>query len=288
MKYHKNQFSVEKMCRVFKVSRSGYYQWQYRKPSNRAIENKTVLAMVRKIYTESKGRYGSPKITQELLKKDIIISRPRIARIMRNEGLKSIIHRKYRVCTTDSNHNNPIANNWLNREFTVAAPGKKWVSDITYVGTKEGWLYLTIIMDLFDRKIVGWSLSKTLKTCDTVLPAFRMAANNRAIEHGLIFHSDRGSQYASNEIIKALKEKKKGIIQSMSRKANCWDNAVAKSFFKILKSELVFHREYKTHIKAKMEIFEFIEVWYNRQRSHENLGYKSPSEFEKQYYLNVA
>ncbi len=288
MKNHKGIFSIEKMCKAFKVSKSGYYDYSNRKPSRLSKENKSILMQIQEIYDSSKGRYGSPKITQELRKRKINISRPRVARLMRKEGLKSIINKRYRVCTTNSNHNNPVVENLLNREFTAAEPGQKWVSDITYIRTKEGWLYLTIIMDLFDRKIIGWSLSKSMRTSDTVIPAWNMATNNRVINYGLLFHSDRGTQYTCSEIIKALKEKKKGVVQSMSRKGNCWDNAVAESFFKILKSELIYHRKYITHKQAKIEIFEFIEIWYNRKRSHESLGYNSPNEFEKKYYLNTA
>lgn len=276
------------MCKVFSISKSGYYHWRQRKPSNRCQTNEAILSIIKEIYNTSKGRYGSPKITQELQKKGIKVSRPRVARLMKKSGLKSIVHKKYRVCTTNSNHNNPIAPNLLDRQFDVAAPGKVWVSDITYIWTNESWLYLTIIMDLFDRKIVGWSLSHTMATRDTVLPAWQMAVKNRKLERGLIFHSDRGIQYASNEFIKTLKEKKKRVLQSMSRKGNCWDNAVAESFFKILKSELIYHENYQTKRQAKIAIFEFIEIWYNRKRSHQKLGYLSPFEFEKKYYLNVA
>jgi len=276
------------MCRVLKVSRSSYYRWLNRTPSKREIETEKVIGLIHQIYEDSRGRYGSPKITEELNKQGIKISRPRVARLMKKEGLMSIIHRKYKVCTTDSNHNNPVAKNLLDQNFSVSSPGNVWVSDITYIPTDQGWLYLTIIMDLFDRKIIGWALSSTLKTTDTVIPAFKMANINRKINKKLIFHSDRGVQYTSNEFKHLLNQTHKNIKQSMSRKGNCYDNAVAENFFKIIKSELIYHETYKNHQEAKMDIFEFIEIWYNRKRSHQKLQYMTPVEFENKYYLTAA
>ena len=274
------------MCKVFKVSRSGYYAWLYRAPCTRALENRRAKEMIKAVYEESEGRYGSPKIAKELKKKGLNISRPRVARLMRSEGIKSIIHKKYRVVTTDSKHNYPIAENHLNRDFKPSMPGKVWVSDITYIRTPQGWLYLTIIMDLFDRKIIGWSLSKTMTTKETVVTAWRMALINRPLKERLIFHSDRGVQYASDEFRQQLRAKP--ITQSMSRKGNCWDNAVAESFFKILKSELIRHSQFISCQQAKTEIFQFIEIWYNRKRSHSYLGYLTPEEFGINYFFNAA
>lgn len=274
------------MCKVLGVSRSGYYHWLNRKPSKLAIETDNIKKEIKSIYQESKGRYGSPKITMELKFKGIKVSRPRVARIMRSEGLRSIIKKKYKVSTTNSKHNYPISKNHLNRNFRTQRKGQAWVSDITYIHTKQGWLYLTIIMDLYDRKVVGWALSDNMTTEDTIVAAWKMAIINRPISSPLIFHSDRGIQYASQEFRRILTGKM--ITQSMSRKGNCWDNAVAENFFKILKSELIFHRYYLNHWYAKNEIFEFIEIWYNRKRRHSYLGYLTPDEFGKYLLKNVA
>ncbi len=286
IKEYSNEFTVEKMCKVFKISRSGYYHWVNRKPSNLSIETNQIKKEIKTIYHESKGRYGSPKITIELKSRGFKVSRPRVARIMHSEGIKSIIKKKYKVSTTNSKHDYPISENHLKRNFKTQAQGKVWVSDITYIHTKQGWLYLTIIMDLYDRKIIGWALSDNMTTKDTVVAAWRMAVINRPINNHIIFHSDRGIQYASHEFRSLLVGKI--ITQSMSRKGNCWDNAVAESFFKILKSELIFHRYYSNHWYAKNEIFEFIEVWYNRKRRHSYLGYLTPEEFGKYQLKNVA
>lgn len=280
-------FAIEKMCKVLKVSRSGYYEWLRREPSVRSTENKKILLSINQIYNESKGRYGSPKITKVLACRGINVSRPRVARIMQSANIKSITRKKYRVTTTDSKHNFPIAENHLNRDFRVQSPDKVWVSDITYIKTNQGWLYLTVIIDLYNRKVKGWSLSENLTTKNTVMAAFNMALPNRRVKGNLIFHSDRGVQYACNEFREVL-ARAEGIVQSMSRKGNCWDNAVAESFFKILKTELVYHSKLETIAQAKLEIFEFIEVWYNRYRIHATLGYLSPTEFENKSILNNA
>lgn len=279
-------FGVEKMCKAFKVSRSGYYDWMNRKPSPRTVERNKLIDQIRSLYQESKHRYGSPKITDELRDLGWVVSRPRVARIMRSEGLRSIISKKFRSTTTNSNHRLPIAENILGRDFQSDKPSSKWVSDITYIPTDQGWLYLTMIMDLFDRKIVGWSLSTDMTTQNTVLRAWQMARKNRPIEKQLIFHSDRGIQYASYAFSEELK--RLNIIQSMSRKGNCWDNAVAENFFKILKSELVNHVKFQNIFQARNEIFEFIEIWYNRKRKHSYLGYKTPEEYGQINYLKCA
>lgn len=284
MDYH-NKFGVERMCKVFKISRSGFYDWQKRKPSARQVENQQIAKEIRAVYQASRNRYGSPKITNELADRGWIISRPRVARIMRSEGLKSIINKKYRCTTTDSNHHLPVADNRLGRDFSASRTGQKWVSDITYIPTRHGWLYLTIVLDLFDRKIIGWALSTTMNAKDTVVTAWRMAIKNRPTKK-VLFHSDRGVQYASQEFRKELKQH--DGIQSMSRKGNCWDNAVAENFFKILKSEMVQHFKYQSILHAKNEVFEFVEIWYNRQRKHSYLGYKTPEQFGKINYLKCA
>jgi len=274
------------MCQAFKVSKSGYYQWLHRKPSNRTIETQKIKSMIRSVYQESKGRYGSPKIAKELEFRGMMVSRPRVARMMKTEGIKSIIQKKYRVSTTNSRHNYPVDENHLNRNFKALSPGQKWVSDITYIRTDQGWLYLTIIMDLYDRKIIGWALSNTLTAGNTVLAAWRMALIHRPINGQLIFHSDRGVQYASAEFRNTLTGK--SITQSMSRKGNCWDNAVAENFFKILKSEMANHHHFYSVSQAKNEVFQFIEIWYNRKRRHSYLGYLTPEEFEFLQLKNVA
>ncbi len=289
MKKHQSMFAVERMCRVFKVSRSGYYHWLNRKPSIRKVGNQEALELIREIHRMSKGRYGSPKITVEIRKRGIQISRPRVARIMKKANIRSVVHKRFRIQTTDSNHNYPIAKNLLDRDFSPEKTSKAWVSDITYIKTLEGWLYLTTVMDLGDRKVIGWALSQTMKTSDTVIPAWKMAVKNRPITSELIFHSDRGIQYACHEFRDVL-QKNNLVRQSMSRKANCWDNAVAESFFKTLKVELIHQMELKPMEATKMEVFQFIEIWYNRQRIHASLGYFTPDEYEQKlnYIKNAA
>jgi transposase InsO family protein len=274
------------MCQVFKVSKSGYYYWKSAKPSSRALQSIRLIKQIEGLYSSSKGRYGSPKITNDLNDMGWLVSRPRVARIMRSLGLKSIVCKKFRGSTTDSRHNFPVADNVLNRDFDAQYPAQKWVSDITYIPTDQGWMYLTIILDLFDRKVVGWSLSTTMTAQDTVLSAWRMAIINRPISSKLIFHSDQGVQYACYAFSNTLKNR--GVIQSMSRKGNCWDNAVAENFFKTLKTELIRHVKFHNYLKAKNEIFQFIEVWYNRKRKHQSLGYKSPEQYTKIYYSKSA
>jgi len=285
MDYH-FKFGVERMCKVFKISKSGFYDWQKRKPSARQLENQQITKEINRVYKASKSRYGSPKITDQLRDNGWQVSRPRVARIMRNEGIRSIVSKKYRGFTTDSKHSLPVAKNHLNREFLADRPGQKWVSDITYIPTKKGWLYLTIIMDLFDRKIIGWALSTQMTTNETVLAAWKMAIVNRPITEPLIFHSDRGVQYASHTFKDKLSQY--SVTQSMSRKGNCWDNAVAENYFKILKSELVNHTQFQSILQAKTEVFEFIEIWYNRKRKHSYLGYKTPEQYGKINYLKSA
>jgi len=208
MKANYSKFSIEKMCKVFKVSRSGYYSWIKHKPSKWDIENQKILEQIRQIHQESKQIYGSPKITEELRDRKVKVSRPRVARLMKKAQIRSKTVKKFKV-TTDSAHKYPIVENKLNRNFSVHSIGQVWVSDITYIWTTEGWLYLTIILDLADRKVVGWSLSKSLKAIDTVFPAWHMATMNRPITDQLIFHSDRGVQYACNAFAQLLESYQK-------------------------------------------------------------------------------
>lgn len=270
-------FSVGKMCSVFNVSRSGFYTWLKHPPSNRSMENQLLEQQIREAFQNSKNSYGSPRITQVLNKKQIKVSRPRVARIMKKVRLRSVVKKKFKV-TTDSNHKFPVPENKLDRDFKPGTLGVVWVSDITYIKTKQGWLYLTTVIDLGDRKIIGWALSTTMKAIDTVIPAFKMAQGNRPVMQELIFHSDRGVQYACHEFRKLL-ERNPLITRSMSRKGNCWDNAVAESFFKTLKAECIYQNKFTNKAQAALVVFEYIETWYNRERLHSALEYMSPEEF---------
>ncbi|MCX2477439.1 IS3 family transposase [Pedobacter sp. MC2016-05] len=278
MREHRRIFPVEMMCRVFRVSNSGFYYWLNHPKGKRHVESISLLQEISDIYSESKKVYGSPRIAAKLAKKGIRASRPRVARIMRKAGIQSIIRKKW-VKTTDSDHAHPVAENVLNRDFSAVRPGEKWVSDLTYIRTGAGWVYLTTVIDLSDRKVVGWSLSDNMEAKNTTVSAFQMAKANRKIEDTLIFHSDQGVQYACSEFRQQLTGLP--IIQSMSRKGNCWDNAVAESFFKTMKTEMVYQRTFKTKEQAYLAIFEYIEVWYNRKRIHSSLGYLTPLEVEK-------
>ena len=281
-------YPIEKMCEVLQVSRSCYYRWYSTGISSREVENRKFTTLIKQVFEESKKTYGSPRITAELKKQGYVISKPRVAKLMRLNGIRSKVKRKYKV-TTDSNHSYAISENHLNRNFKPTALNKVWVSDITYVRTAQGWLYLTTIIDLFDRQVIGWSLSKSLLTKETIIPAWKMALSKRKIDSPLIFHSDRGVQYASTLFRNHIKTNNL-ITQSMSRKGNCWDNAVAESFFKTLKAELIYHDKYVSIFQAKSAIFEYIETWYNRKRLHSTLGYKTPIEIEQLFnqLKNVA
>jgi transposase InsO family protein len=269
------------MCKVLKVSRSGYYKWLKGIPSKRKLHNDFLKKEIHEVYRASKGRYGSPRIAKELNVQGIKASQQLVAKLMRGEHLKSIIRKKYKV-TTNSSHSYPVVENNLNREFAVKERNTAWVSDLTYISTAEGWLYLTTVIDLFHRKVIGWALSTTMKARDTVIPAFKMAKINQPLigDKGLIFHSDRGIQYACDEF-KAELSKHNSIIRSMSRKGNCWDNAVAESFFKTLKVELIYHNKYQTKQQAALSIFEYIETWYNKNRRHKILNNLTILEYEK-------
>jgi len=274
------------MCRALSISKSGYYEWLSRKQSPRSIAYTKDSKEIISIYNTSKKRYGSYKIHAELNVRGIKISRNRVARIMKKQAIKSIINKKYRVQTTDSNHANKISKNLLDRNFYPKTSSHAWVSDITYVHTEQGWLYLTTIIDLFDRKVIGWSLSDNMTVDDTIIKAWNMAIINRDTKPGLIFHSDQGVQYTASTFRSLLKNK--SITQSMSRKGNCWDNAVAECFFKIIKSEMIDHKYYYSHLQAKIDIVHFIEVWYNKQRRHSVLGYLTPDEYGKAKYIIAA
>ena len=243
-----------------------------------------ILERIRRIHHLSRGLYGSPKIYQELRKLGLKYNRKRIVRIMRINGIRAKTKRKYKR-TTDSNHSYPVAENILGQDFTSTVLNKIWVSDITYIWTKEGWLYLCCILDLCSRKIVGWQIDITLSS-SLVITALSQAITNRGENPGIIFHSDRGSQYASGEVRKYLWGHK--MIQSMSRKGNCYDNAVMESFFHTLKTELVSFENFQTRDEAKMKIFDYIEIFYNRQRSHSSIDYLTPEEFEINLKLKLV
>jgi putative transposase len=272
------------MCKVLHVSSSGYYYWRKHPIGARQQSQNQLESHIRRVYKQSQSRYGSPRIADELRDQGVRASRNRIARLMQKAGIRSIMYKKYRVQTTESDHDYPVAKNLLNREFTTDKPGQKWVSDITYIATDQGWLYLTAILDLADRKVVGWALSDGLKAVETSVAAWRMALKNRAINGSLLFHSDRGIQYACTELRDELRDLP--VEQSMSRKGNCWDNAVAESFFKTLKSELVYHTHFETRAAARLAIFEYIESWYNRRRKHSVLNYLTPSQQESNFYTS--
>lgn len=270
---------VALLCRVLGVSRSGFYAWQARPPSPRDVEDGKLAVAVAAAHKGSRGTYGSPRVREELKADGISVSRKRVARIMNELGLEGRPKRPYKA-TTDSKHSLPVAENLLERKFEVAAPDVAWVTDITYIWTAEGWLYLAAILDLFSRRVVGLAMSERIDR-GLVLEAFRNAVGRRVPSVGLIHHSDRGSQYASGDYQAALDDM--GVICSMSRKGNCWDNAVAESFFATLKSELVYRRRFETRAEAREAIFDFVEVFYNRHRRHSTLGYLSPVEFENRF-----
>lgn len=264
------------MCQVLEISASAYYEWQAKQESAHAQRDGELRELVRGIFTDSKGRYGAPRIQRALAKKGTRISRKRVARLMRELGIRAKSARKYKA-TTDSNHRLPVAPNLLERRFETEGPNRVWVSDITYLWTRQGWMYLAVIIDLFSRRIVGWGLQERM-SASLVCEALDAAARLRRPPPGLIFHSDRGSQYASKAFRRRLWRYR--MQQSMSRKGNCWDNAVAESFFATLKKELVRNLAFETRTSARSQIFEYIEVFYNRQRAHSLLGYETPTSFE--------
>lgn len=270
------------MCRLLGVSVSGYYAWRKRPPSQRHQANAALLVAITRVYQESDGAYGSPRIQQALQQQGCACSRNRVARVMRTAGIQGKHKRKRRVRTTDSDHALPVAPNHLAQEFAATAPNQKWVTDITYIPTAEGWLYLAAVLDLFSRRIVGWAMADTLQTT-LVLAALQMALTQRRPAAGLLHHSDRGSQYASADYQSQLTAA--GIMVSMSWTGNCLDNAAMESFWAILKRERTDDRTYATRSEAKTDIFRYIEGFYNRRRLHSTLGYLSPQAFEQGYWL---
>ena len=279
IKEYEGRFSVSALCRVLGVSRSGYIAWEKRplSPCNRQEQN--LLVEIRAIHQGSRGTYGSPRITQELWAKEVACSQNRVARIMRKYEITARPLRRY-VTTTDSAHPLPVSPNRLGQQFTVEEPNTHWSADITYLWTSEGWLYLAVVLDLYSRRVIGWSIKDSLDR-SLVLSALEGALIQRKPEPGLICHSDRGSQYASGDY-QALLSKAEAIC-SMSRKGNCYDNAPVESFFASLKRELIHPRTFATREEARNAVFEWIAVWYNRKRRHSTLGYLSPEQFERQH-----
>ena len=274
MKQNKDRCSVAKMAKELGVSRSGYYAWEKRGPSPHEQKDMELSFLIMQIFKKHHRRYGSPRVWEELKGLGIRVGRKRVERLMRERKLTARQRRKW-VNTTDSRHGLPTADNILNREFKASFSGEKWVSDITYLRTDKGWLYLTTILDLWDRKVIGWSMSEELTAKQTCL-ALEMAVINRPPREGLIFHSDRGIQYCSDEFRSTLKRLCPSVRQSMSRKGNCWDNACAESFFKTLKTELDILKKGGGVKQIKTEVFEYIEVYYNRSRRHSAIGYAIP------------
>ncbi len=266
------------MCRILQVDKSSYYYW-IKAGCIVKKEDKQLNELIEIIFVQGRQNYGTRRIKDKLLQRyGLIVSRRLIGSIMRDLGLVAKTKKRYKINTTNSNHNLPVANNILNRDFYSGTPDTKYVGDITYIPTNEGWLYLATVIDLYSRKIVGWSMAENMKV-SLVNDALSMAISSRKPEKGLIWHTDRGSQYASYSHRDLLL--KNGIIQSMSRKGNCWDNAVAESFFHTLKTELIYHEIYETRAEANQSIFEYIEVYYNRERSHSTNNNYSPVEYEK-------
>lgn len=276
MEDRRTKRGINKMCNVLKVSRSGYYDWRKRSVSQQAQANELLLCEIRKQYDLNRGVYGSPRITEELHSLGISCDRKRVARLMRNHGIRAKTKRKFKI-TTNSAHRHPLAANIVNQHFVAERPNQLWTSDITYLWTREGWMYLSVILDVCSRQIVGYSMNNRLTT-DLVTEAFKRAIEWRKVEPGMIFHSDRGSQYASTDMQRLLASY--GIRPSMSGTGNCYDNAITESFFHTLKTELIYFNRYETRKEASNSIFEYIEVFYNRRRRHSAIGYHSPVQFE--------
>jgi transposase InsO family protein len=273
---HRKEYGLDEACAVLDVSISGYRAWKSGgEPVRKRLTDAQMLALIQAIHAEFKGIYGSPRMVRELRSRGFPASKERVERLMRENGIHARHKRRYKV-TTDSKHNLPVAQNLLNRNFNPEAPNQVWTSDITYLWTGEGWLYLAIVLDLFNREVVGWSL-KPRMTADIVTDALTMAWFRKKPTAGLMHHSDRGSQYASHAFQGKLKEY--GMVCSMSRKGNCWDNAPTESWFNSFKNERVHGLSYETRDEMKAMAFEYIEVLYNRKRQHSTLGYKSPIQF---------
>lgn len=279
IKHHTADFAVNTMCRFLQVSRSAYYDWLHRMPTAGEKDDTDLTGILESVFKKSRATYGTRRLKAVLLDRDRTVSRRRIGRLMREAGLACKTKRKFKA-TTNSRHDLPVAPNHLDRQFSVAQPDQVYAGDITYIHTQEGWLYLAVVIDLYSRHVVGWSMAEHMRA-KLVNDALSMAIWKRKPEKGLIWHTDRGSQYASDSHRALLQQH--SIIQSMSRKGNCWDNAVSESFFHTLKTELIHHQTYQTRSEAKQAVFEYIEVFYNRERLHSANGYLSPIDYELQH-----
>jgi len=278
---HRGEFQLRLMCRVLEVAPSGYYAWRKRPPSLRALADEVLMARVRCVHEESGNTYGAPRVQRELKAHGAAISTKRVARLMREEGLVARAPKRRHAATTDSRHSEPVAPNLLARRFDVngVTVNRAWVSDITYIPTRTGWLYLAVVLDLGSRRCIGWAMRETLDE-EIALSALRMALGARHPAPGLMHHSDRGSQYAGAAYRALLKAH--GAVASMSRKGDCYDNAVAESFFATLEFELIMKSDWHTKEEGRRSIFRYIETWYNRTRRHSTLGYVSPAQYEEQ------
>ena len=285
---HRCQFTVKKMCQMFKISMSGYQHWKIREPSQQQIRRNRLRTRIFERYIEHNGMAGSPMITADINDDPEFtgVSKNTVARLMRQMNLKSKTIKKF-VVTTDSKHNEPVAPNLLNREFNVKTPNTVWASDITYLKVGRSWYYLAVFIDLFSRSVVGWDLSDSLER-HSVIKAFHKAVMRRRPDKGLMIHSDRGVQYASQDFRTSLENH--GFIQSMSRKGDCWDNAVAESFFHTLKTQLIHHVRFDSFEQAERILFKYIEVYYNERRKHSANGWETPAHCEQAWYnlKNVA
>jgi putative transposase len=276
---HRPMWRLARMCRMLGVSKTGYFAWRHRPESLRSGEDRALTTRIHIIHAESRKTYGSPRVHRELRGQGTSISRKRVERLMRTAGIQVKPKARF-VVTTDSAHGMPVAPNLLEQDFTATAPDRRWVTDITYVPTEEGWLYVAAIIDLFSRRAVGWAMQERMDR-SLVLAALDMAVGQRRPRPGLLHHSDRGSQYACEDYRSALTGH--GMIASMSRRACCYDNAAMESFWHTLKVELIHRRQFQTRAEARQAIFEYIEVFYNRLRRHSSIGYVSPVEFERQH-----
>lgn len=277
IKAHSGEHAITTMCKVLSVTSAGYYAWKQRGKSRREQADEVLVDQIKKLHELSKKNYGSPRITNEINKTPNKVGRNRVARLMREHGIQGKKKRSFRPQTTQSGHQLPVAPNRLNQDFKAERPGERLVADITYIKTLEGWLYLCVVLDLFSRRVIGWFMMNTMPQ-EIVISALDMATGRCAIRAGAIFHSDRGSQFAAQSVRDLLAANQ--MLQSMSRKGNVWDNAVMESFFATLKTECIPREGYATREEARRAIFEWIEIFYNRQRSHSTLGYLSPTQFE--------
>jgi transposase InsO family protein len=274
---HRAEFPIRAMCAMLEVSPSGYYAWRDRPESKRAQADRALVGEIRRVHADNRAIYGSPRVHAALRAEGRRVGANRIARLMRHHGIQGR-HKRRVPRTTDSNHSLPVAPNLLDRQFAAPAPNRVWLADITDVATLEGWLYLAVLLDIFSRRIVGWAMSETLPQ-ELTIAALEMAITNRRPEPGLVNHSDRGSQFAARAYRRLLA--KHGMLCSMSRKGDCWDNAPMESFFGSMKTELNCEDAFKTRQNAKNAIFSFIEGFYNGQRLHSAIGYRSPDQMEQ-------